>query len=157
MTLHDIHDLLAQHPFFAGLDDDTLEFVAGCGTNVHFHAGQYVFREGEPADRMYLVRSGHVALDITAADRDPMVIDTLGAGQILGVSWLVPPYRWTLDARAVEETSALSLDATCLRDKCDEDLALGYEFMQRLAAVMQRRLRSARVRLLDVYSHAHAG
>lgn len=153
MTQRDIHDLLAEHPFFEGLGADTLAFVAGCGTNVHLHDGAYLLREGEPADRMYVVRSGHVALEVSAADRDPTIIDTLEAGQVLGVSWLVPPHRWTCDARALGETSAISLDATCLRDKCDEDPALGYELMRRLAVVMQGRLRSARMRLLDVYSH----
>lgn len=156
MTQRDIGALLAEHPFFVGLDDDTMAFVAGCGTNVHFRADEYVLREGQAANRMYVVRTGRIAIEITAPDRDAMVIDTLGTGEVVGVSWLVPPYRWTFDARAVEETNAVSLDATCLRDKCDEDPSLGYELMRRLAVVMQQRMRSARIRLLDVYSHARS-
>lgn len=153
MTRRDIHDLLTEHPFFEGLDAATLELMAGCGQNVHVRAGEYLLREGTSADRMYMLRSGHVALEVTAPDRDPTIVDTLGAGEVVGVSWLVPPHRWACDVRAVDDVSAVRLDTTCLREKCDEDPALGYELMRRLAVVMQRRLRSTRVRLLDVYSH----
>jgi CRP/FNR family transcriptional regulator, cyclic AMP receptor protein len=156
MAAHDIRELLEQHPFFAGLDGDTLTFIAGCGTIAHFAAGEQILEEGQPADRMYVIRAGHVALEVVAPDRDPLVVDTLGAGEILGVSWLVPPYRWSFDAHALEPTRAISLDAVCLRAKCDDNPVLGYALMQRLAGVMQQRLRSARVRLLDVYSHARA-
>lgn len=156
MTVRDVRALLEDHPFFAGLDEATLEFIAGCGTNVAFGEGEHVLTEGQPADRMYVLRAGHVALETVAPDRDPTVVDTLGAGEILGTSWLVPPFRWSLDARAVEPTRAVSLDAVCLREKCDAEPQLGYQLMQRLAVVMQRRLRSARVRLLDVYSHPRA-
>jgi CRP-like cAMP-binding protein len=82
------------------------------------------------------------------------MVQTVGEGEVLGVSWLFPPYRWQFDAHALEPTRAISFDATCLRAKCDEDPALGYELMQRLAETMSRRLRSARIRMLDLYSHA---
>lgn len=157
MKTHEIDELLRRHPFFAGLDDETLEFIAGCGTNTRFGAGDYVFREGGRADRFFLVRAGRVALEIATPDREPLVIDTIGEGDILGISWLFPPYRWSFDARAVELTRAVSLDGTCLREKCDAEPALGYELMKRLAAIMRRRMRSARIRLLDIYSDARSG
>ncbi len=157
MAERGIRQLLEDHPFFSGLDAHTLEFVAGCGHNVHFDAGEYIFREGEPADRLYVLRSGRVALELAAADRDLLIVDTLGPDEVLGVSWLVPPHRWSFDGRALEPTSAISLDATCLRAKCVDDPQLGFALMQRLATVVYARLRSARLRLADVYGRPKGG
>jgi CRP-like cAMP-binding protein len=156
MTITDIHELLLHHPFFAGLDSTAVEFIAGCGINVRFEPDEYIFREGEPADRFYIVRAGNVGIEIASPDRGSLMIETVGEGEILGVSWLFPPYRWQFDAHVLGQTRAVSLDATCLRAKCDEDPALGYELMQRLANTMTRRLQSARIRLLDLYSRAGA-
>jgi CRP/FNR family transcriptional regulator, cyclic AMP receptor protein len=157
MTTADIYDLLRHHPFFKDLEESAVEFIAGCGMNVRFAAGEYIFREGEPANTFYVVRAGNVGLEIASPDRGSLMIETVGEDEILGVSWLFPPYRWQFDARALELTRAISLDATCLRAKCDEDPGLGYALMQRVAETMSRRLQSARIRLLDLYSHAGAG
>jgi CRP-like cAMP-binding protein len=157
MDQRSIHDLLADHPFFAGLAPAHVEFLAGCGTNVHFDAGRHVFREGEPADRFWIVREGRVALEARAPGQGALIIDTVSAGEILGVSWLVPPYRWMFDARVVEPVRAVALDGTCIRRKCEDDSALGFELMRRLATVLQGRLQSARVRLLDLYGGSRAG
>ena len=80
-----------------------------------------------------------------------MVVDTADAGDVVGWSWLVPPYTWMFDARAVEATGAVAFDGVCLRGKCDEDPHLGYELMKLVTQVMFRRLTAARVRLLDIY------
>ena len=152
MKTADTAELLRRHPFFAGLDEPALAFIAGCCTNVRFSAGQYVLREGQPADTFYLVRGGRVAIEVGAPGRETIIIDTVRAGEILGFSWLFPPYRCQFDARAVELTRALSIDGACLRAKCDQDPRLGYQLMQRIAGVMRQRLQSARLGLLDVYS-----
>ena len=148
---------LAEHAFFAGLDADDMALLAGCAVNVGFRADEYVFKEGEPADRFYVVRHGRVAIEVQGPGVGRMVIDTVEDGDILGWSWLVPPYRWLFDARAVETTTAVCLDGTCLRDKCDADPRLGYQLMRRVALVMTRRLAAARVRLLDLYGHPGLG
>ena len=85
------------------------------------------------------------------------MLDTAREGEIVGVSWLFPPYRWEFDAQAMEPVRAVSLDAVCLRAKCDQDPRLGYELMKRLAEVLRRRMQSARMRLLDLYGTARAG
>lgn len=157
MDLREIRQLLEEHEFFRGVDTAALDFIAGCGRNVRFSAGEFIFREGEPADRFYILRAGRVALETHAPDRGTLVVDTVGEGEILGVSWLYPPYRWQFDARALELTRAVSLDATCVRDKCEQDPRLGYELMKRVAGVLRRRMQSARVRLLDLYGHARTG
>ena len=151
-----VGDLLEHHEFFAGLPQPDLRLIAGCGRNVAFAAGEYLFREGEPADTFYVVRHGRVALEIYAPGRGPLVLDTLGPGEIVGFSWLFPPYRWQFDGRAATATRAIAVDGACLRGKCDADPRLGYELIRRFAGVLASRMHSARVRLLDLYGHAGA-
>ena len=149
--MRSLEQLLMEHPFFAGLDDSTVTMLVGCAANEHFRPDQYLFHEGEPADRFFVVRRGRVALDVHVPGQAEHVIDTVDEGDVVGWSWLIPPYRWFFDGRAVQDVSVIAFDATCLRGKCDQDPALGYAVMQRAAQVMYRRLQSARVRLLDLY------
>jgi CRP/FNR family transcriptional regulator, cyclic AMP receptor protein len=145
-----IEQYLSDHPFFAGLDDEALALMAGCAINAHFHTGQHLFREGESADTFFVIRSGRVALEMRTPTGS-VVLDTAEQGEVVGWSWLVPPYRWTFDARALEETGVVAFDGACLRGKCQGDPALGYALLQRVVQVMSDRLHSARVRLLDLY------
>lgn len=154
MTVKSIRDLLGEHPFFADLRPSDLDFIAGCGRNVVFEGGDRILREGGPADHFYVIRSGRVAVETHHPTRGGLVLDTLGAGDVLGWSWLFPPHTWSFDARAVDETHAVSLDGTCLRAKCDEDPRLGYALMQRFAGIMVQRLEATRLRLLDLYGTA---
>ena len=146
-----IDDLLAEHPFFAGLRADWAELVAGCGTNVAFDEGERIFAEGDPADTFYVLRRGIVALEIAAPRRDPVVIEPTGPGEILGVWWLLPLYRYNFDAEARRPVGAIELDAACLRGKCDDDPELGYDLYKRFAGLMRERLQAARIQLLDLY------
>ncbi len=146
-----IAEYLPQHPFFAGLPEPVVALVAGCAVNVHFHPGQHLFHEGEPADTFYVIRHGRVSLEVHAPAGSPVVVDSAHADDVVGWSWLVPPYRWLFDARATEETSAIAFDGACLREKCETDPAVGYAMLQRVVRVMSTRLHSARIRLLDVY------
>lgn len=146
-----IEDLLAEQPFFEGLDPDAFELIAGCSHLVHYAENEQILVEGDPADEFYVIRSGRVAIEVATPNRGPFVIETLGAGQILGVSWLLPPYRWNFDARAVEETGAVAIHAGCLRSKCDDDARFGYDMFKRFAGLVRDRLQAARFQLLDVY------
>ena len=147
-----LEGVLAKHPFFAGLDPGYLELAVGCALNRRVNAGEFIFREGEAADHFYLIREGKVALEVSAPGRGSLTIQTLGPGDVLGWSWLVPPYRWRFDARAAETTRVLVLDGKCVRDKCEADHAFGYELLKRVASVLGQRLDAARFQLLDVYS-----
>lgn len=149
--MQSLGQLLTRHPFFTGLDESTVSQLEGCARNVHFGVGDYLFREGGAADQFFVIRRGRVALDVHAPGHGVVVLDTVEQGDVVGWSWLIPPYTWFFDARAVQDVSAMAIDATCLRAKCDEDPALGYELMQRVAQVMYHRLQAARVRLLDLY------
>jgi len=143
--------VLSEHAFFCDLPARDLHTLAGCASNVHFHAHEAIFREGTQAERFYLIRSGKVAIEVFAPGQGALTIQTLGAGEVLGWSWLFPPYRWNFDARAVEETRAFALDGQCLRAKCEVDHDLGYELMKRFSQVMIERLRATRLQLLDIY------
>ena len=144
-------ELLAEHPLFVGLNDEVLSVTADCAVDVRAGADEIVFRTGDPADRCYLVRRGRIALDLVAEGGERLVVDTVDDGGVVGLAWLVPPYRWYLDARAVEPTSAIAVDAVRLRALWDQHPGLGYVMLRRLVAAMYERMQSARVRLLDVY------
>ncbi|MEW6297049.1 MAG: cyclic nucleotide-binding domain-containing protein [Thermodesulfobacteriota bacterium] len=146
-----LEPILAAHPFFQDLDPRHLQLVVGCASNVRFDAGQFIFREGEAANQFYLLRHGTVRLEIFVPERGPLIIQTLGAGDVLGWSWLFPPYRWHFDARAAALVRAIALDGKCLRTKCEDDHDLGYALVKRFAHVMMQRLQATRLQLLDVY------
>lgn len=146
-----IEELLNDSPFYHGLPADVLAHVAGCAQTARFEPGEVIFRAGQPANTFYLVRHGRVSIELRNPSRGTITLDTVHDGEIVGWSWLVPPYLWTFDARAAEATSAVAFDGACLRGKCDADPGLGYALMQRVAQVMYERLQSARVQMLDMY------
>jgi CRP-like cAMP-binding protein len=143
--------IVKEHPFFGGMEEEFCKLVCGCAKNVRFEAGRYLFHEGEAAEWFYLLRDGRVALQLTAPGRGAVTFQTVGAGEIVGVSWLIPPYRWTYDAKAIEPTRAIAMDATCLRQKCETDHDLGYEMMKRFMPILVQRLQATRLQILDVY------
>lgn len=151
MRIHGIEKILAEHPLFRAFDRETLELLAGCARNERFHAGERIFAEGDSANKVFLLREGDVAVEIATSERPPIVVETLHAGDVLGWSWMVPPYRHMSDARAVSEVRAVSLGATCTRQKCDENPVLGYRMFQHLLPHMAARTRVLRLQLLDMY------
>ena len=152
--MEDLKRTLAAHPFFSGLKPEYFQLIVGCASNVRFESDHYIFREGDEANIFYLVRHGRVALETFAPNQKPMVLQTVNDGEMLGWSWLVPPYRWSNSARAVQPVRAIALDGKCLRDKCEHDNAMGYELMKRVVRVIGTRLEATRIQMLDVYSAA---
>ena len=147
-----LRGIIAEHPFFADLDAKYTDLLVGCASNVRFDADVYIFKEGEEANQFFLIRHGRVGVEIFAPQRKPVIIETLGEGEILGWSWLLPPYHWRFHARAVEQTRAIALDGRCLRMKCEENHDLGYELLKRFAKVIERRLEAVQLQLVDVYA-----
>lgn len=143
--------IVKEHPLFINLSEDHCHLVCGCARNVRFEAGRYLLREGEPANEFYLIREGRVALEINVPGRSDLTFQTVGPGEVVGVSWLIPPYRWTYDARALEQVRAISLDAQCLRGKCETDHDFGYDMMTRFVPILIQRLQATRLQLLDMY------
>lgn len=147
---------LAAHPFFQGLESDALRLLAGCGSNAQFERDQYLFREDEPANTFYVLREGAVALETTGAQHGTLTVETIEAGEVLGWSWLFPPYRWHFSGRAVEPVRAIALDGACLRGKCERDHDFGYAMMKRFASIIVGRLQATRLQALDLYAVPHA-
>lgn len=143
--------VLRDIPLFEQLPADQLALLAGCAGNIRFAADQVIFREGDPANTFFVVRHGAIAIETFVPARGAVTIETVEAGDVVGWSWLFPPYRWHFDARALSTVRATAFDGACLRDKCGDDPALGYELMSRFAQVMLERLQWTRLRLLDVY------
>jgi|SRR5450759_324870 len=148
-----LESILAEHPFFKEFAPEYLQLMKGCASNAFYRAGTHIFREDEDASHFYVIRQGKVALEISAGSLGMITIETLDAGEVLGWSWLFPPYRWHFSARAVEPTRVTMLDGICLRTKCNEDHDLGYELVRQAAAVMMQRLQATRLQLLDAYAY----
>ena len=146
-----LEGILAKHPFFSRMDPRYHQLVFGCASNVRFNAGEFIIQEGKEAITFYLIREGGVALEVVVPGRGAVTIETLEGGELLGWSWLIPPYRWRFDARAVEMTRAIALDGKCLRAKCEQDHELGYELVKEVASTLGQRLDATRFRLLDIY------
>ena len=142
---------MADTTLFDDLTAPEREAFFSTAHEVSYDDGDRLFDEGGPAGYCWLIRHGRVALDTAVPGRGHVVVQTLGPGDLLGWSWLVPPYRWMFDARATDETSAIAFDAACLRETCEADPGVGYALLQRVVTVMSDRLRSARIRLLDLY------
>jgi CRP-like cAMP-binding protein len=144
------------HPFLAGMDRTQLAWLTDCAMAAHFKPGQVILREGEMANRFYLIESGKVVLESGEGFGEPVVVETIGAGDLLGWSWMFPPYVWHFTARAVEPVEAIFFYGTILREYCEKDHSLGYELFKRMAPVMLRRLQAARKRMLSIHAHAAA-
>lgn len=151
----DLADLVAAHPLAIGLPEAVVRQLAGCARNVAFSRGEMLVAEDEPADALYLLRRGRVAIEIHGPE-GALVVETVGPGAIVGWSWLVPPYRYRFDARALEAVGAVEVDAACLRAKAQSDPELGWLLLQRVAGALVERLQATRLRLLDLYGNRAA-
>jgi CRP/FNR family transcriptional regulator, cyclic AMP receptor protein len=145
---------LDSHPFLLGIPPAKLASLAPCARPTAYEPDTLLFRTGEPADAFYLITAGRVALEIPAPGGPPLMVETVDAGGVVGWSWLVPPYRWQFDARAVTPVSTIRLPADCLRAAMAADLELAAELLRRVTEVIADRLRNTRLQLLDVYGHA---
>jgi CRP-like cAMP-binding protein len=141
--------LLEGQGFFAGVPERVAAAIGELTSERKAGIGELLFRQGDPADRFFLVKSGLVAIELYAPGRDPIVVEQVYDGDVVGWSWLVPPYRWSFDARAVEPSSLIDIDAAALRERFGVDPILGYEVIRRFVPVMARRLSSARERLVE--------
>jgi CRP/FNR family transcriptional regulator, cyclic AMP receptor protein len=145
--------VIKEHPFFYGLSDEHLDFITGCAKNVAFPEKHVMFTEGDPANEFYFIRKGLVSVELMVQNTGPTTVQTLGGGEILGWSWVSPPYHWHFNARTLKPTRALVFDANCLRAKCEEDHDLGYEMLKRFSNIITARLDATRLQLLDIYTN----
>lgn len=142
---------LKAHPFARGLSEAQLTELASCARSAAFPDGHVVFREGEEAAAVYLVVRGRIALEQHVPGQGDVQLESLGGGDMLGLSWLFPNGRWILDARAVEPTDVLVLDARCVHARMDADAKLGLAVAKHVIAQLYQRLERVRLQRLDVY------
>jgi CRP-like cAMP-binding protein len=145
-----IESQIKAHPFLEGLTLRQYQILADCAMQSRFKTGEAIFNEGDPANRFYLIQKGKVVLESRTLDGGVVPIQTLGPGEVLGWSWLFPPYSWHFGARAEEETDAIFIYGTPLRNECEADHELGYELLKRMAEVILARLQSARRKWLGL-------
>ena len=139
---------LGAHAFLRGTAPGHLDALVEAATDVMFPARHRIFAEGGHAASFWLVRGGHVELDLHVPGEGPAVLDTVGIGGLLGLSWLFPPYRWAFGAVCASPVEAFELDAAVVRRRCADDPALGYDLTTRLARVLTMRLQRTRTRLI---------
>lgn len=144
-----VHD----HPFFYGMRDDYRHLIADCADDEVLAGGKYIYREGQTARKFYLILHGRVALEIHVPGKAPIIVETLKDGDLLGWSWMVPPHRVNFDARTLESTEMLGLDAACLMERMEKDHSFGYDLHKRLAPVIAGRVAAARRQMIDIYGH----
>jgi CRP-like cAMP-binding protein len=148
--MDDLERILKAHPFMADLDTEHVRYLVGCAKNVRFRAGDYLLREGDREDTLYLIRQGTVAIEMPRPGGEAITLETLSAGDVLGVSLLTPAAAH-LDCRARDTVVAFAIDNSCLQRKMSEDPRLGYALSMRLLERTYERLSRARLQHLDVY------
>jgi len=144
--------VISEHPFCKGLEPHHVDLLTNCSSNVRLLPGYHLFREGAEANQFYLIREGKILLESPAPQCPRLSPEYVEAGEILGWSWLVPPYRWRFGASAVEPVSAIAVNGNCLRGKCEKNPDLGYALLKRSVEILGQRLEATRFRLVDLYS-----
>jgi CRP-like cAMP-binding protein len=151
-VLEALRALIGAQPFFKGMKEEHLQTLADSAAQTEFAAGEVIFREGDLANRFYLIECGKVAVELERRDDDPILLQALGPGQEIGWSWILPPYHEQFTARTLEATEAIFFYGTRLREQCEENHDLGYELMSRMAVVMLHRIQATKCQLLACHA-----
>ena len=146
-----VERVLAAHRFLDGVPEGTVELIAGCAQLDSFEPGQRLVAEGEPAGTLFLVHHGRVAIEVHQSG-GIITIETVGPGQIVGLSWASPPFRWQFDARAFEPVSVVAVDVDRLRAEFRRRPDIGIAVLERLASLLVDRLQETRLRVLDLHA-----
>ena len=145
-----VASVITEHPFLRGLKPENLRLFADSALRMSYQTGELIFREGDPANRFYLIEQGRVSLESQRRDESSVALQVISQGDVLGWSWLFPPYYWHFDARALEPTTAIFFYGTRLREQCELDHAFGYEMMKRMMRVAIQRLQATRQQLHSI-------
>jgi len=152
MNSQSIADYLSRHPFFSGMDQRHIDFLADSAVEMQIGEGGILFRQGTPADKFYLLRSGRVSVQVPALVGPVLEIQRIGENQVLGWSWLIPPYLWNFQARVEVDSKFLEFDGRAVLARCEQDPGFGYELLKRFAALMSERLEAARQKMMDEWN-----
>ena len=154
MSNQSIAEYLSAHDFFSEFSADLLEFLCECSSSHEIKKGQLLFRQGEDADKFYVVRTGLISLQMPAIMGPTLEIQSVGKDQVLGWSWLIAPYKWHFQTKAEEDTELLQFDGTALLARCEQEPKFGYELLKKFAELMSVRLTSASQKMMDEWNPA---
>jgi len=147
-------EYLSAHEFFSEFSDDVLKILCECSSTREIKKGQILFRQGENADKFYVIRNGRISIQMPAIMGPTLEIQTLGKDQVLGWSWLISPYQWNFQTRAEEDSELLQFDGTALLARCEQEPKFGYELLKKFAGLMSVRLNAARQKMMDEWNPA---
>lgn len=147
-------EYLSAHKFFSEFSDDILEFLSDSSSARAIKKGQILFRQGETADRFYVIRNGRISVQMPAIMGPTLEIQSLGKDQVLGWSWLISPYQWTFQTKADEDSELLQFDGTAILARCEQESKFGYELLKKFAGLMSVRLDAARQKMMDEWNPA---
>ena len=149
-----IAEYLSDHEFFSELSVDIIKLLCESVRSLEIKKGEVLFRQGEHADKFYIVRNGRVSVQIPAIMGPTLEVQTLSTNRILGWSWLISPYQWRFQAKAEEDSTLLEFDGAAILARCEQDPKVGYELLKKFAALMAERLEASRQKLMDEWNPA---
>ena len=152
MSNPSITEYLSAHEFFSEFSDDVLKFLCECSSTREIKKGQILFRQGENADKFYIVRSGRISIQMPAIMGPTLEIQSVDEGQILGWSWLISPYQWNFQTKAEEDSELLQFDGVAILARCEQEPKFGYELLKKFAGLMSVRLNAARQKMMDEWN-----
>ena len=141
--------ILLEHPLTRDLDPRHVKTLAGCARKCLLPAGKYLWRQGDEANELYLIRSGEVAVGIVIPHEDLLQVETVGRGEVVGWSWFMAPYHLHFDSCALTRVEALVLEGRRLRQLCERDFELRCELLSRIAPIIVRRLEASQKKLIE--------
>ena len=152
MSNQSITEYLSAHEFFCGFSDDVLKFLWECSSTREIKKGQILFRQGEHADKFYVVRSGRISIQMPAIMGPNLEIQAVDEDQVLGWSWLISPYQWNFQTKAEEDSELLQFDGVAILARCEQEPKFGYELLKKFAGLMSVRLNAARLKMMDEWN-----
>jgi len=147
-------EYLSAHEFFSEFSGDSLKFLCECSSIREINKGQILFRQGENADKFYVVLNGRISIEMPTIMGPTLEIQTLGKDQVLGWSWLISPYKWNFQTRAEEDSELLQFDGAAILARCEQDPKFGYELLKKFAALMSVGLNAARQKIMEEWNPA---
>lgn len=154
MTDKFIVDHIRNQPLFTDLAPEFIEYLAQAASRVKLNADQVVFRHGDRAEKFYVLVSGRITVEIPALYGPALEVQALSSNEALGWSWLIPPYKWSFQARAETDSELLEFDGKALLILCEREPKFGYELVKRFAALMSERLDAARKAMMSQWTPA---
>lgn len=154
MNDDELNAYLKIHPMFSQLAPKHLELLAQHVEEKAFAKQDALFKQGDNADSFFVLLAGEVSVGVPAVAGLPLVVQTLGINEVLGWSWLIPPYKWAFEAEVTQDSRVLVFDGKALRQAAERDNAFGYALMKQFAGLMSERLRAARSKMMESWAPA---